>query len=204
MVKKTFPLPERCVLVRQCCGGGPVSAGLRAALKFLRKTRMGFQMVNINLNKVTKGILGFLMVCFLIGSLSSVAEAGSLKNKINTDIFGVAIQGYDTVAYFTEGRAVKGESKFFYEWNNAKWYFSSAEHRDLFAADPERYAPRYGGYCAASMALTGKTFDINPEAFKIIDGKLYLYYNQKFGNEFAAIVEKNIEKADENWMKVNK
>jgi YHS domain-containing protein len=161
-------------------------------------------MVNINLHKVVGSTFGVLMIFFIIGSLSLKVEAGSLKSKINTDIFGVAIQGYDTVAYFTEGRAVKGESEFFYEWNDAKWYFASAQHRDLFAADPERYAPRYGGYCAASMALTGEIFDANPKAFKIIDGKLYLYYNKKFGNEFAASVEKNIKKADENWMKANK
>jgi YHS domain-containing protein len=161
-------------------------------------------MANINLNKVPNSLLGFLVAFLLIGSLPFDAEAGSHKNKINTDIFGVAIQGYDTVAYFTEGRAVKGANEFFYEWNNARWYFTNAEHRNLFAADPERYAPRYGGYCASSMASTGKIFNVNPEAFKIIDGKLYLYYNQKFGNEFAAKVGKNIKKADENWMKVNR
>ena len=161
-------------------------------------------MVSINLNKVPGSLLGFVVVFLLVGSLSSTTEAGPLKKKVNSDTFGVAIQGYDTVAYFTEGRAVKGESDFFYEWNNAKWYFTNEEHRDLFAADPERYAPRYGGYCAASMALTGEIFDVNPEAFRIIDGKLYLYYNKKYGNEFAAKVEKNIKKADENWTKVNK
>lgn len=60
--------------------------------------------------------------------------------------FGVAIRGYDTVAYHTEGRAVKGKKEFSYEWNDATWHFTSAENRDLFAADPERYAPQYGGY----------------------------------------------------------
>jgi YHS domain-containing protein len=161
-------------------------------------------MMNINTNTMTKGILDILMVLFLAGAFATETNAQSLKKKINSDVFGVAIKGYDTVAYFTEGRAVKGKSEFAYNWSDAKWYFTSAEHRDLFEADPERYAPRYGGYCAASMASTGRMFDINPEAFKIIDGKLYLYYDNKYGNEFAAKVEKNIKKADENWMKVNK
>jgi len=67
-------------------------------------------------------------------------------DEINTTSFGVAIKGYDTVAYHTEGRAVKGQSKFVHRWNASKWYFASAENRDLFAADPERYAPQYGGY----------------------------------------------------------
>jgi YHS domain-containing protein len=67
-------------------------------------------------------------------------------DPINTTFFGVAIKGYDTVAYHTEGRAVKGSNAFSHKWNDAKWYFASAENRDLFAADPERFAPQYGGY----------------------------------------------------------
>ena len=67
-------------------------------------------------------------------------------DKINKDSFGVAIKGYDTVAYFTEGRALKGKSEFVHSWNEATWQFASASHRDMFAADPERYAPQFGGY----------------------------------------------------------
>ena len=67
-------------------------------------------------------------------------------DEVNTTIFGVAIKGYDTVAYHTEGRAVKGSSKYAHKWNDAKWYFASQEHKDLFVKDPEKYAPRYGGY----------------------------------------------------------
>ena len=67
-------------------------------------------------------------------------------DEVNTTFFGVAIKGYDTVAYHIEGRAVKGKSNFSHKWNDAKWYFSRAENKDLFAADPERYAPQYGGY----------------------------------------------------------
>lgn len=66
--------------------------------------------------------------------------------EVNTTIFGVAIKGYDTVAYHTEARAVKGSSKYAHKWNDAKWYFASQEHKDLFVKDPEKYAPRYGGY----------------------------------------------------------
>jgi YHS domain-containing protein len=71
--------------------------------------------------------------------------AGAFE-KVDQNFFGVAIKGYDTVAYHIEGRAVKGSKKFSHQWNDAKWYFSSAANRDLFAADPERYAPQYGGY----------------------------------------------------------
>ena len=83
--------------------------------------------------------LSFLI--FTVGMGSAVAF-----DKINKTFFGVAIKGYDTVAYHTEGRAVKGDRKFSYEWNDAKWHFASVINRDLFAADPDRYAPEFGGY----------------------------------------------------------
>ena len=83
----------------------------------------------------------------LIVPILAVGITGVMAfDEINTNFFGVAIKGYDTVAYHTENRAVKGKSQFSYKWNDAKWYFASAENRDMFAADPERYAPQYGGY----------------------------------------------------------
>lgn len=103
-------------------------------------------MINIRSNTTKKVFLGILTAVVLIGSLPKWGNADSNKKKINTNIYGVAIKGYDTVAYFNEERAVKGTSKFSYNWNDAKWYFASAKNRDLFAADPEQYAPQYGGY----------------------------------------------------------
>jgi hypothetical protein len=89
-----------------------------------------------------RAVLTFLLVL----SLSAPALSGGKKLPINTTIFGVSIKGYDAVAYHTENRAVKGSNKYSYTWNDAKWYFVSAQNHDLFAADPERYAPQYGGY----------------------------------------------------------
>ncbi len=77
---------------------------------------------------------------------SAMRLIGDSSNPVNTGWFGVAIKGYDTVAYHTESRAVKGKSEFSYEWTDAKWLFVSAGNRELFAADPERFAPQYGGY----------------------------------------------------------
>lgn len=77
---------------------------------------------------------------------SAMLIIGDSSKPVNTGWFGVAIKGYDTVAYHTEGRAIKGMSEYSHEWNDARWYFASAQNRDLFAADPERYAPQYGGY----------------------------------------------------------
>jgi YHS domain-containing protein len=91
---------------------------------------------------LTSAILGFLTVTFLLNWTAT----GNAFERINQTFWGVAIKGYDTVAYHTEGRAIKGQPKYSHEWNDAKWYFASAENRDLFAADPERYAPQYGGY----------------------------------------------------------
>ena len=87
-----------------------------------------------------------LMSTLVALTLVMVANTAMALDKINTTFFGVAIKGYDTVAYHTEGRAVKGKSKFTHQWNDASWHFSSAENRDLFAANPARFAPQYGGY----------------------------------------------------------
>jgi YHS domain-containing protein len=103
-------------------------------------------MNNIALFKTTARTLGLTLAIILSGGLASWVNAGSFKEKVNTNFFGVAIKGYDTVAYFTEGRAIKGKSKYSHNWSDAKWYFSSQENRDRFAAEPERYAPQYGGY----------------------------------------------------------
>ena len=84
----------------------------------------------------------------LLSTALLVLAAGTVgaTEQVNTTFFGVAIKGYDTVAYHTEGKAVKGSKKISHKWNDAKWYFASAANRDLFIKDPERYAPQYGGY----------------------------------------------------------
>ena len=87
-----------------------------------------------------------LLITLVSLAVIMFTNTGLAFDEVNTTFFGVAIKGYDTVAYHIEGRAVKGKSKFSHKWNDAKWYFSSAGNKDLFAADPERYAPQYGGY----------------------------------------------------------
>ena len=87
-----------------------------------------------------------LIVILSLAFFSILITSGIAFDKINKSNNGIAIKGYDPVAYYTEGRAVKGNKNFSYKWNDAEWYFASAENRDLFAANPERYAPQYGGY----------------------------------------------------------
>jgi hypothetical protein len=87
-------------------------------------------------------------VLFTVISLATLlwATGAAAVDRVNKDTFGVAIKGYDPVAYFTEGRAVKGKNEYSHSWNEATWHFKSAGNRDLFADDPERYAPQFGGY----------------------------------------------------------
>jgi YHS domain-containing protein len=99
-------------------------------------------MIRISLKTTTYAVAVTLVALMLI-IFSQYAHA---VDPVNSTIFGVAIKGYDTVAYHTEGRAVKGSRKFSYKWNDAEWHFINSENRDLFASDPERYAPQYGGY----------------------------------------------------------
>ena len=92
-------------------------------------------------------------------------------------IFGGAIRGYDPVAYFTEGRPVEGKRAHRHEWMGATWSFASAENRAAFVADPEKFAPRYGGYCAWAVSQ-GYTASIDPDAWRIVDGALYPIFTQ--------------------------
>ena len=122
--------------------------------------------------------------------------------QINTGYFGgIAIKGYDPVAYFTKGRAMKGSEAFAHEWLGETWHFANAKHRDLFAADPVKYAPQFGGYCADGVAYGQNTANIDPEAWRIIDGKLYLTYDKGGAAELEEIPGE-LTKAKTNWPKV--
>jgi YHS domain-containing protein len=109
-----------------------------------------------------------------------------------------AIRGYDPVAYFKDGKAVKGSQQFSYTWQTAVWYFSSRQNLDSFQTAPEKFAPRYGGYCAYGLA-DGHKAPTDPEAWAIVDNRLYLNYNKKVQELWKKNQEKFIEKADSNW-----
>ena len=117
---------------------------------------------------------------------------------VSVDADRVAIQGYDTVAYFTAGKPVKGSPEFEAVWQGARWRFANAEHQDMFSADPETYAPRFGGYCVMGMTM-GLSAKPNPEAWAIVDGKLYLAsYKQDF-DDLNKDLAGNIQKAEAAW-----
>ena len=108
--------------------------------------------------------------------LMSNAHAGKGKGPTFIDKKGRAIRGYDTVAYFTKNKPVKGNPEFQYEWKHGTWFFSSQENLELFKASPEKYAPQYGGYCAYAIAID-QLVPIDPTQFTILDNKLYLNYS---------------------------
>ncbi|CAN5567720.1 YHS domain-containing (seleno)protein [soil metagenome] len=141
-------------------------------------------------------------VAVVFGLIAGGAPALA-DGTVNTGYFGgVAINGYDTVAYFTDQKAVKGSDKYSYDWLGTPWHFASGAHRDLFKSDPVKYAPQYGGYCAGEVAGSGSvTVNIDPEAFKIIDGKLYITYDKVHTDGFAANAAEAVPKADTNWPK---
>lgn len=140
---------------------------------------------------------------FVILSLGFIAIPAALAaDPVNTTFFGnLALDGYDPVAYFSDGRAVKGSKKFTTKWNGANWRFSNQEHLDAFVAEPERFAPQYGGYCAWAVSQ-GDTADVDPEIFKIVDDKLYLNYNEEIQTRWEQDIPGFIAKADEQWPKI--
>lgn len=112
---------------------------------------------------------------------------------------GIAIRGTDPVAYFTEGRPVAGDPAFATERAGTTWYFVSAANRDAFVADPERYMPQYGGYCAWAVGAKNQTAPTDPDAWRIVDGKLYLNYDAAIQDRWLRDVPGFIQKADRNW-----
>lgn len=130
--------------------------------------------------------------------LSLIAPAFAI-DEINTTFIGnLAVEGYDTVAYFTENRPVRGQKQFSHQWKNATWRFSSAENLAAFKADPERYVPQYGGYCAYAVSQN-YTASIEPDQFAVFNDKLYLNYDKKTRTKWLMNRDGYIKEADKNW-----
>lgn len=149
------------------------------------------------------------LLIFLLSAFFSIMTTAQNGNK-RTAHFNlenkVAIQGYDPVAYFKQGKAIKGKKDLAASYEGVVYYFSSAANKELFLKNPTGYEPQYGGWCAYAMGDSGEKVEINPETFKIIDGKLYLFYNAFFNNTLKtwnkneAVLKK---KADASWKKIS-
>ena len=119
---------------------------------------------------------------------------------------GIGIKGYDPVAYFTTGKAVEGSKEYTVTLDGATYRFASAQNRDAFKSTPSKYQPQFGGWCAYAMGSSGEKVEIDPQTFKILNGKLYLFYNKFFNNTLKSWNKDEVNlkpKADANWTKLN-
>ena len=145
----------------------------------------------------TTGALGAISVAGSAAAFDWLNRAQSGGGYFQED--GVALRGADVVAYFTEGRPVIGSAEHSFDWGGTTWHFASAANRDAFAADPGAYAPQYGGFCAWGLAAKGKLYSTQPENWAIVDGKLYLNFNDGVQARWNKDRAGFISKADAQW-----
>ncbi|MFO7446388.1 MAG: YHS domain-containing (seleno)protein [Ignavibacteriaceae bacterium] len=150
-----------------------------------------------------------VIMCCLVLTTSQFAQDKMMDDKkmlpdhmmmIDKDKNGAAIKGYDAVAYFTDSKAVMGKADYTYKWMDAEWHFASKSHLDMFKKNPEKYVPQYGGYCAFGIAMNHCS-SADPTAWKIVEGKLYLYTNEDVEGKWSKDVKESIMKSDEYWIK---
>ena len=137
-------------------------------------------------------------MCILVGSLIGIYGIAFGMFPLNK----IAIKGYDAVAYYKDGKAVKGNDSYKHRWHDMIWYFSTQENRDLFASRPEKYAPQFDGYCAWAMTEARKA-ETDPEVWKIVGGKLYLNCSRSAYEKWSRDIRGNIKKADKNWSEIS-
>ena len=150
-----------------------------------------------------KKLLTLFLVSFITIDLTSAQNPTELHKKhFNLGKTGLAIKGYDPVSYFAAKKPREGKKDFSFSTEGITYRFASAQNMDLFKSNPGKYQPQYGGWCAYAMGATSEKVDIDPETFKLIDGKLYLFYNAFFNNTKKTWDkdENNLKsKADANW-----
>ena len=142
-----------------------------------------------------------LAVLFVAGLIFVGGPAVAGKPPVYSETGKVAVKGADVVAYFTQRRAVSGKAEHAHKWRGATWLFSSATNLAKFKANPQKYAPQYGGYCAYAVSQ-GYTAKIEPEAWSIVDDKLYLNYSRSVRALWSLNKRQRIRKADSNWPSV--
>ena len=126
------------------------------------------------------------------------AATGAAAQRVNADRHGLAVKGYDVVAYFVDGRAVAGDARFEHAVDGVRYRFASAANRDRFAQDPQRFLPQYGGFCAWAVSR-GYTADTDPLAWRVVDGRLFLNYDRSVQRTWEQDVKGNVAKGDANW-----
>jgi YHS domain-containing protein len=134
-------------------------------------------------------------------STPALAIVPDSKSEVDTDVKGLALQGYDAVAYFTDGQPKKGDPKFQTKLHGVTYYFTSADHLKKFKANPDTYQPQFGGFCAMGTAM-GHKFEGDPTVWKIVDNKLFLNFNPDVGRRWSQDIPGNIARADDNWPQI--
>ncbi len=145
-----------------------------------------------------------LLTVFAVNFSPLRAQTEQRKKQFNLSRSGIAINGYDPVAYFTTGKAVAGKKDLAVSSDGITYYFSSTQNLALFKGNPSKYEPQYGGWCAYAMGAKGEKVEIDPETFKVLDGKLYLFYNKFFNNTLKSWNKDEVDlkkRADANWEK---
>jgi YHS domain-containing protein len=155
--------------------------------------------MNRIVSKAAQSLAGVLILATTVSAVLAV----NLANPINKDRSSVALKGHDPVAYFTMGKPAKGSAEFSHQWMGATWHFTSSASRDQFITNPEQYAPQFGGYCSWAVSR-GYTADVDPQAWKVVDGKLYLNYSKGVQQKWEGDVKGNIEKAVQNWPQLHR
>ncbi|MEZ5832309.1 MAG: YHS domain-containing (seleno)protein [Dongiaceae bacterium] len=143
-------------------------------------------------------ILAAALLSTGLGQVLPATTAIAADYSLNLEESGLAIHGYDPVAYFSDSTAIEGKADITAEHNGATYRFASAEHRDQFVANPEKYLPQYGGYCAYGTSIN-KKFNGDPTAWRVVDGKLYLNFNADVQRKWLEDVAGRISEADKNW-----
>lgn len=131
----------------------------------------------------------------------SQAVTGETKHY-NAEKSGLALEGYDPVSYFLKNKAVEGKKEYAAKVEGITYYFENASNRDLFTKNPQKFRPQFGGWCAYAMGASGEKVEVDPETFKILDGKLYLFYNKYFNNTLKTWNKDEPAlkaKAEKNW-----
>ncbi len=149
-----------------------------------------------------KKIITVLLLFFVVQIGQAQTQAKRIK-EFNLEN-KLALQGYDPVAYFTQKKAVKGKKEFSVVHEGVLYYFASNADKVLFAKNPSAYEPQYGGWCAYAMGANGEKVEVDPETFKIVNGKLFLFYNAFFNNTLKSWNKDEVnlnKKADANWKK---
>lgn len=145
-----------------------------------------------------------ILTFFSLSFYGFFCVAGLLAAPVNKTFIGEkAIEAYDPLAYFKQKKPVRGNKQYVHRWKGANWYFSSAANRDLFKKNPKKYAPQYGGYCAYAVSQ-GYTAGIDPRAWDIYKGRLYLNYSKDIQKKWREQKAAYIKKANQNWPKLAK